>query len=136
MKTLCKKYDNHGTERYKGFCQHLIFPKNLSNYYIIVRGLDKKLLSPQCFDWFILNALYIYILLTYMYKSFHQKLSRKIIFIAVCICHLFHQIYHPFCTKKCTWHTHQNSQCVRQYIYCERLPQENLGLLKYKEDLL
>ena len=115
------------------------FTKKLSNYHIIIRGLDKKVLSPQCFDWFILNAhftIYLYIYLAHVYKPFHQKLSQKIIFIAVCICHLFHQIYHPFCTKKCTWHTHQNSQCVRQYIYCERLPQENLGLLKYKEDLL
>ena len=40
------------------------FPKKLSNYHIIIRGLDKKVLSPQCFDWFILNAhftIYIYI---------------------------------------------------------------------------
>ena len=89
MKTLCKKYDNHGTERYKGFCQHLIFPKNLSNYHIIVRGLDKKLLSPQCFDWFILNAhctIYIYIHPSHLYV---QVISSKAITKDYIYCSLY-----------------------------------------------
>ena len=109
------------------------FPKKLSNYHIIIRGLDKKVLSPQCFDSFLLNvhrSICIYIYLAHLYKPFHQKLSQKIIFIAVCICHLFHQIYHPFCTKKCTWHTHQNRQCVRKYIYCWEIAPGKLGPFK------
>ena len=91
MKTLCKKYDNHGTERYKGFCQHLIFPKNLSNYHIIVTGLDKKLLSSQCFDWFISNAhctiyIYIYIHLSHLYV---QVISSKAITKDYIYCSLY-----------------------------------------------
>lgn len=86
MKTLCKKYGNHETERYKGFCQHLIFPKNQSNYHIIVRGLDKQLLSPQCFDWFILNALDIYIHISHLYV---QVISSKAITKDYIYCSLY-----------------------------------------------
>ena len=65
------------------------FPKKLSNYHIIIRGLDKKVLSPQCFDWFILNAhftIYIYI---YISCSCVQAISSKAITKDYIYCSLY-----------------------------------------------
>ena len=65
------------------------FPKKLSNYHIIIRGLDKKVLSPQCFDWFISNAhcaIFVYIYLANLYV---QAISSKAITKDYIYCSLY-----------------------------------------------